>query len=128
MARNKVMTLWTAIVTAFLALFTALGLITTTASAAVTPTETARNSESTPRQTAAPAPAPWSWSRPGSLPPTMKQRIHAEAHGKSPSCRHRPLTDATAADPASASTADRCDTDDDSAAEHRAPADPPLQR
>ena len=31
MARNKVMKLWTAIVTAFLALCTALGFITTTA-------------------------------------------------------------------------------------------------
>ncbi|CAM5734895.1 hypothetical protein SHIRM173S_04555 [Streptomyces hirsutus] len=37
MARNKVMKLWTAIVTAFLALCTALGFITTTASAAVPP-------------------------------------------------------------------------------------------
>ncbi|MEU1051531.1 DUF6344 domain-containing protein [Streptomyces sp. NPDC005876] len=128
MARNKVMTLWTAIVTAFLALFTALGLITTTASASVPRTEAARNSESAPRPTAAPAPAPRPWSRTGSLPPTMKQRIHAEAHGTSPSCRHRPLTDATAADPAGATRVIRCRTDDGSAAGHRAPADPPLQR
>ncbi|MEU9554519.1 DUF6344 domain-containing protein [Streptomyces fumanus] len=127
MARNKVMTLWTTVVTAFLALFTALGLITTSAAAAVPRTETARNSESTPQRTAAPAPAPWSWSRTGSLPPTMKQRIHAEAHGKSPSCRHRPLTDATAADPAGAATPDHCRTANGSAG-HRTPADPPLQR
>ncbi|XVV36107.1 DUF6344 domain-containing protein [Streptomyces sp. CA-100214] len=26
----------------------------------------------------------------------MKQRIRAEAHGSAPSCRHRPLSDATA--------------------------------
>ena len=30
------------------------------------------------------------------LPPTMKQRIRAEAHGSSPSCRRHGLTDASA--------------------------------
>ncbi|MFV0134838.1 DUF6344 domain-containing protein [Streptomyces sp. HMX87] len=129
MARNKVMKLWTAIVTAFLALFTALGLITTTASAAVPQTETTRNSDhdrdsdSDPRSTVQTA-SSWSWSRAGALPPTMKQRIRAEAHGKSPSCRHRPPTDATAADPAAAHPAAAsalCDPDE-------APADTPLQR
>lgn len=105
MARNQVMKLWTAIVTAFLALFAALGLATTTASAAVPQSETARNSDSgsdtgrsTP-QSAARTASPWSWTHAGALPPTMKQRIHAEAHGKSPSCRHRP--DASAAAPSS---------------------------
>ncbi|MER6627340.1 DUF6344 domain-containing protein [Streptomyces sp. NPDC000987] len=96
MARNKVMTLWTAIVTAFLALCTALGLVTTNAAAAVPRSEAGRN-----RTAPVPAPAPAvavpsGWGRPlaRALPPTMKQRIHAEAHGSSPSCRHRPLTDA----------------------------------
>lgn len=46
MARNKVLTLWTSIVTAFLALCTALGLVTTTAAAAVPQTGTHSNSES----------------------------------------------------------------------------------
>ncbi|MEV5432328.1 DUF6344 domain-containing protein [Streptomyces sp. NPDC052701] len=96
MARTKVMKLWTAIVTAFLALCTALGLITTSASAAVPQTGTARNSDSTPRMTA-PATPLWSWSRARALPPTMKQRIHAEAHGTSPSCRHRSPADVTEA-------------------------------
>ncbi|MEU5520963.1 DUF6344 domain-containing protein [Streptomyces sp. NPDC052079] len=91
MARNKVMKLWNAVVTAFLALCTALGLITTTASAAVPQTEKTRNSDSTSRTTA-PATPLWSWSLIRALPPTMKQRIHAEAHGKSPSCRHSPHT------------------------------------
>ncbi|MFJ5558135.1 DUF6344 domain-containing protein [Streptomyces sp. NPDC093250] len=91
MARNKVMKLWNAVVTAFLALCTALGLITTTASAAVPQTERTRNSDSTSRTTA-PATPLWSWSLIRALPPTMKQRIHAEAHGKSPSCRHSPHT------------------------------------
>ena len=92
MARNKVMKLWNAVVTAFLALCTALGLITTTASAAVPQPEKTRNSDSTPK-TSAPAAPLWSWSLIRALPPTMKQRIHAEAHGKATSCRHRPLSD-----------------------------------
>ncbi|MEV7016047.1 DUF6344 domain-containing protein [Streptomyces sp. NPDC093991] len=97
MARSKVMKLWNAVVTAFLALCTALGLITTTAAAAVPQTQKTRNSDSAPT-TEAPAPAAPLWSRSliRALPPTMKQRIHAEAHGKSPSCRHRPHSDTAA--------------------------------
>ncbi|MGW8062156.1 DUF6344 domain-containing protein [Streptomyces ziwulingensis] len=118
MARNKVMTLWTTIVTAFLALCTALGLITTTASAAVPQTGTHSNSESASPEAAPAAAAPWSWSRTGSLPPTMKQRIRAEAHGKAPSCRHRPLADAASA------TGPLCDDTAESPAQHTSP----LQR
>lgn len=94
MARNQATKLWTAIVTAFLALCTALGLITTTATTAVARTEPTRNSSAS--HTTVPAPAPWLWSHARSLPPTMKQRIRAEAHGKSPSCRHRPTTETEA--------------------------------
>ncbi len=102
MARNKVMKLWNAVVTAFLALCTTLGLITTTASAAVPQTEKARNSDSA--STAAEPTAPlWSWSLIRALPPTMKQRIHAEAHGKSPGCRHSPVDDAADSDSADCS-------------------------
>ncbi|MFF7473343.1 DUF6344 domain-containing protein [Streptomyces sp. NPDC008092] len=95
MARNsKVMKLWTAIVTAFLALCTALGFVSATTAAAVPQTETPRNSTgddvSTDRVTI-PAQTHWLWSQARSLPPTMKQRIRAEAHGKTPSCRTRPL-------------------------------------
>ncbi|MDG9718632.1 DUF6344 domain-containing protein [Streptomyces sp. DH24] len=100
MARTKVMKLWTAIVTAFLALFAALGLATTNASAAVQQTETSRNSDSehgTDRSALQPAARTTSpWIHAGALPPTMKQRIRAEAHGKSPSCRHRPEASAAA--------------------------------
>ncbi|SDD99732.1 DUF6344 domain-containing protein [Streptomyces prasinopilosus] len=110
MARNKVMKLWTAIVTAFLALCTALGFATTSASAAVPRTETARNSGSAP-DTTAPARSVRSRAHAGALPPTMKQRIRAEAHGASPGCRHRTLADpAPAPDPAAASTP--CSDDD----------------
>ncbi|MEU5321304.1 DUF6344 domain-containing protein [Streptomyces sp. NPDC021056] len=95
MAQNKVMNLWTAIVTALLALCTTLGLITTTAAAAVPQTEPTRNSNT---EATTPAPSLWPWSTTRSLPPTMKQRIRAEAHGKTPSCRHRPPADTEEAD------------------------------
>ncbi|AWW38613.1 hypothetical protein ADL00_26100 [Streptomyces sp. AS58] len=105
MTRNKVMKLWNVVVTAFLALFAALGFTTTSATAAtataVPQTESVSNSTAqAPAQAVSLSP----WSKARLLPPTMKQRIRAEAHGKSPSCRHRPLTQAeasgTAADPA----------------------------
>ncbi|WP_435611440.1 DUF6344 domain-containing protein [Streptomyces sp. bgisy159] len=92
MAKTQVMKVWTAFVTAFLALCTALGLITTTAATAVAQSEPARNSgnrAAAPAASPALAAGPWSWTRARALPPTMKQRIRAEAHGKSPSCRHR---------------------------------------
>lgn len=96
------MNLWTSIVTAFLALFTALGFVTTSAAAAVPHTETARRSDSddgdrNTMQLTVPAMPQWAWSYARSLPPTMKQRIRAEAHGRTPSCRHRPLTESEAA-------------------------------
>ncbi|AQS68660.1 DUF6344 domain-containing protein [Streptomyces pactum] len=125
MARNKVMTLWTTIVTAFLALCTALGLITTTASAAVPQTRTHSNSDSASPEAAPAAAAPWSWSRTGSLPPTMKQRIRAEAHGKAPNCRHRPVADAAA----TAATGLLCDDTAESPVRHTtAQHTEPLQR
>ena len=95
MATNKVMKLWTAIVTAFLALCTALGLASTTAEAAVSQPQPARNSSKhlTPLK-----PLLRRAARERSLPPTMKQRIRAEAHNTSPSCRHRLRTDTAAAD------------------------------
>ncbi|WP_328748741.1 DUF6344 domain-containing protein [Streptomyces sp. NBC_00285] len=91
MAQNKVMKLWTVVITAFLALFTALGLITTTAAAAVPQTQPARNSSAVHPES--PAVSPALWSHPRSLPPTMKQRIRAEAHGKTPHGRHRSPAD-----------------------------------
>ncbi|MFS8200212.1 DUF6344 domain-containing protein [Streptomyces sp. CWNU-52B] len=101
MTRNSVMNLWTAIVTAVLTLFTSLGLITTTAvaaaAAAVPEVRKARNTTAPQEVKAleeAIRPQPYAHS----LPPTMKQRIHAEAHGSSPSCRHRPPTDASTPD------------------------------
>ncbi|MFH0517413.1 DUF6344 domain-containing protein [Streptomyces sp. M41] len=129
MARNKVMNLWTTIVTAFLALFTALGFVTTTSAAAVPHTETTRKSGSDDSdrntQVTVPAMPQWAWSYARSLPPTMKQRIRAEAHGKTPGCRHRPITDEEAATTA-ASESGECV----SAASAAAPGQPlvPHQR
>lgn len=91
MAQIKVMKLWNAFVTGFLALCTALGLITVTAAAAAATPRVEATSTSAVAATTTPAVSPWTFTR--SLPPTMKQRIRAEAHGKSPSCRHRPPTD-----------------------------------
>ncbi|MEU6505823.1 MULTISPECIES: DUF6344 domain-containing protein [unclassified Streptomyces] len=94
MTQNKVMKLWTAIVTAFLALCTALGLVTaTTATTAAAAPLTETPGTGTAQRTVPTNPAAhhWLWSHARALPPTMKQRIRAEAHGKTPSCRHRPL-------------------------------------
>lgn len=120
MARNKVMKLWTAIVTAFLALCTALGLVTTTAAAAVPQTEQKSNSNgaSIPQQRTA-APATFHRSSPRALPPTMKQRIRAEAHGKTPRCRHR-----SPADTATSPGPDCTDEEPDAEVDHLTP----LQR
>ncbi|CAM5495708.1 DUF6344 domain-containing protein [Streptomyces aurantiogriseus] len=100
MAENRVMKLWTAIITAFLALCTALGFVTTTATTAVAQTEPTRNTgkSGTTAHPTVSTMSPWSWLHARSLPPTMKQRIRAEAHGKSPSCRHRHRTEAEPAD------------------------------
>ncbi|MGW1272463.1 DUF6344 domain-containing protein [Streptomyces sp. NPDC002491] len=103
MTDNRVMKLWTAIVTAFLALCTALGLITAAAATAAAATEPARSAESfgaaqEPARPTASSSTTWLWSQTRSLPPTMKQRISAEAHGKSPSCRHHGLPDTEAAE------------------------------
>ncbi|MFE4253082.1 DUF6344 domain-containing protein [Streptomyces sp. NPDC056910] len=84
MATNKVIKLWTVLITAFLAVLTAMGL--TSPATPVQQSEGTRNAGvNTPAVTA--VRSPWAFKR--SLPPTMKQRIRAEAHGSSPSSRHR---------------------------------------
>ncbi|MFJ6571429.1 DUF6344 domain-containing protein [Streptomyces sp. NPDC091292] len=104
MARNKVMTLWTALITAVFAVLATLGLSTTAAAATpVQQAEKARNSAETTEPCLAAAPLPARYDT--SLPPTMKQRIRAEAHGSSPSCRHRPSAPATTTEQADAPVA-----------------------
>ncbi|WP_219822290.1 DUF6344 domain-containing protein [Streptomyces sp. Ru72] len=100
MARNKVMKLWTAVVTAFLALCAALGFATTTATtAAAASVPQPQSARTSGPQVMLPWPAHGHRALVQSLPPTMKQRIRAEAHGSSPSCRHLPSTAAAAIAP-----------------------------
>lgn len=96
MSTFRVKSIWTAFITAFFAILATLGLTTSNATAAeptVTPQEHTGATAATP---AAPA-VRWTLPRDRALPPTMKQRIRAEAHGSSPATRHLSddTTDAT---------------------------------
>lgn len=108
MAAFKVKNLWTAFITALFALLASVGL-TSAANAAQqsavrTPGRLDLPKQARPRGVRPTVPAPSTrWSpiaRDRSLPPTIKQRIRAEAHGSSPVTRHRPVTDANGADAA----------------------------
>ncbi|WP_251072680.1 DUF6344 domain-containing protein [Streptomyces sp. ISL-43] len=87
--RSTITSIWTTVLAALVALLAALGLAGKTAPAAASP------STPSPVPTAATAARPafmarrtWrAMVRGGSLPPTIKQRIRAEAHGKTPSVR-----------------------------------------
>ncbi|MFZ3558647.1 MULTISPECIES: DUF6344 domain-containing protein [unclassified Streptomyces] len=91
MTKQKVMTVWTVIISAFIALFSALGL--TSPATAATPVQQTEKTQTAAVSAPVPAAARPYWSLKRSLPPTMKQRIRAEAHGSSPSVRHRPPAD-----------------------------------
>lgn len=116
MAAMKVRNLWTAFITAFFALLASVGLTaaTTTATAAPQPAAPTPGRVDLPKQTRrqpvrATVPAPstrWSpTAHDRSLPPTIKQRIRAEAHGSSPTSRHLPAIDTDAEDDSSAAAA-----------------------
>ncbi|MFD9716558.1 DUF6344 domain-containing protein [Streptomyces sp. NPDC059076] len=118
MAVVKVRDLWTTFITAFFALLASIGLTKKHAPAAVLPTarpsalpvlpQQERPDDSAavvgPRTTSDAAralvPAQRRCWRPAvrerSLPPTIKQRIRAEAHGSSPSVRKLPVLEADA--------------------------------
>ncbi|WP_329120202.1 DUF6344 domain-containing protein [Streptomyces sp. NBC_01465] len=92
---------WAAFTTAFFALFALLGFSTPATAAApqavTAPAASCKPTAAEARALKALEPVAW-WALPKdrALPPTMKQRIRAEAHGSSPSTRHVPLdTDAT---------------------------------
>lgn len=91
MAKIWVMKLWTAVITAFIALCTTLGLVTT--ASAATPVQQPASPRNSTATVTFPTTVAWAWAYARSLPPTMKQRIRAEAHGSSPSCRHRAPAD-----------------------------------
>ncbi|MFJ4962479.1 hypothetical protein EES43_14145 [Streptomyces sp. ADI96-02] len=99
MSTVKAKNIWTAFITAFFALLASLGLVTATASAATAqPSATSHeHTEATAATTTTPS-VRWTLPRDRALPPTMKQRIRAEAHGSSPATRH------LAADPTDATT------------------------
>ncbi|WHM37760.1 DUF6344 domain-containing protein [Streptomyces sp. BPTC-684] len=89
MATSKLTTWWTALIGALVALLASLGLAgQATAAASVPQQDAARHCG----ENLAPETPNVRWALPSAsaLPPTMKQRIRAEAHGSSPSPRHLP--------------------------------------
>ncbi|MCM1965474.1 DUF6344 domain-containing protein [Streptomyces sp. G1] len=88
--RSTITSIWTTVLAALVALLASLGFGGKAAQAAATPLS---SSPAAPAAVAAHRPAfmarrTWrAMMRGGSLPPTIKQRIRAEAHGKTPSVR-----------------------------------------
>lgn len=102
MAAFKVKKLWTVFITAFFAVLASLGLSTPAAAAGAAVHQPAEQPAPAAHQNAKSAtarvPLPRSMPRDRSLPPTIKQRIRAEAHGSSPSVRHLPASPLNEAD------------------------------
>ncbi|WP_137988261.1 DUF6344 domain-containing protein [Streptomyces vilmorinianum] len=99
MATAKVKQFWTAFISVLFALLASVGLASTAAAAQAPsvqqPEEPASSAATTGARTLAAVPAQrpahqWPAARDRSLPPTIKQRIRAEAHNSSPSVRHLP--------------------------------------
>ncbi|MFD9334572.1 DUF6344 domain-containing protein [Streptomyces sp. NPDC060028] len=105
--RSTVTSIWTAFLAALVALFAGLGFGAKAAPAAAT----SLGAVATPAVPAVRRPAvvarqTWrAMMRGGSLPPTIKQRIRAEAHGKTPSVRRSTTAAALAAESDRARTA-----------------------
>ncbi|MFD4140822.1 DUF6344 domain-containing protein [Streptomyces sp. NPDC058572] len=107
MAAFKVRNLWTAFITAFFALLASVGF-TTAATAAAQPADRTPDEPVKARPQAVRGTVPAQRRRPStrwvpsprerSLPPTIKQRIGAEAHGASPAGRQLPVIEADAMD------------------------------
>ncbi|MCX5124093.1 DUF6344 domain-containing protein [Streptomyces sp. NPDC002812] len=89
--RSTITSIWTTVLAALVALLASLGFGGKAAQAAATPLSS--SPAAAPAAVAAHRPAfmarrTWrAMMRGGSLPPTIKQRIRAEAHGKTPSVR-----------------------------------------
>ncbi|MFF4447306.1 DUF6344 domain-containing protein [Streptomyces sp. NPDC001502] len=119
--RSIITSIWTSVLAALVAILSGFGLAAKSASAvASVPAPAAAATAATAvRRPAVAARRTWrAMMRGGSLPPTIKQRIHAEAHGKTPSVRRSttaaamgagagtaPRTLTSAAAPAAAHTA-----------------------
>ncbi|WP_405855458.1 DUF6344 domain-containing protein [Streptomyces sp. NBC_00090] len=112
MATAKVKQFWTAFISVLFALLASVGLASTATAAqqpAVQQSEepaagSAAAVAATGERALASVPAQrthrWPLAGDRSLPPTIKQRIGAEAHGSSPSVRHRHTGGAAESDPA----------------------------
>ncbi|MFE1793870.1 DUF6344 domain-containing protein [Streptomyces sp. NPDC059525] len=97
--RSSITSIWTSLLSALTALLAALGLVGKTARAGAVPVAVATPSAPVVRRSAPVARRTWrAMVRGGSLPPTIKQRIRAEAHGKSPSVRRSATAAALAPD------------------------------
>ncbi|MDX3766731.1 MULTISPECIES: DUF6344 domain-containing protein [unclassified Streptomyces] len=88
MSTFKVKSIWTAFITAFFALLASMGLISAPAANAQQPTATNQEHTAAALATATTPSVRWTLPRDRALPPTMKQRIRAEAHGSSPATRN----------------------------------------
>ncbi|MGW6534225.1 DUF6344 domain-containing protein [Streptomyces sp. NPDC055051] len=110
MATAKVKQFWTAFISVLFALLASVGLAAPAAAqgqAPVTqpeePAAPAAPAAAAQRAAAVVAPRqaePWAPVRQGSLPPTIKQRIGAEAHGSSPAVRQLRAATPLGSDPA----------------------------
>ena len=87
MSTFRVKSIWTAFITAFFALLASMGLISAPAANAQQPTDTNQEHAGAATATATTPSVRWTLPRDRALPPTMKQRIRAEAHGSSPATR-----------------------------------------
>ncbi|MGW0789899.1 DUF6344 domain-containing protein [Streptomyces sp. NPDC002911] len=86
MSTFRAKSIWTAFVTAFFALLASLGLATAQATAAEPTVTNQKHTDAAPATATTPS-VRWTLPRDRALPPTMKQRIRAEAHGSSPAGR-----------------------------------------
>ncbi|AYV28644.1 hypothetical protein EES41_18205 [Streptomyces sp. ADI95-16] len=107
MAHRSTTSIWTTVLAALVALFAILGFARKTApaaaSAAGVPVAAAVPATAAVRRPVMMARRTWrAMMRGGSLPPTIKQRIRAEAHGKTPSVRRSTTAAAALSDGAPA--------------------------
>ncbi|MFJ9546308.1 DUF6344 domain-containing protein [Streptomyces erythrochromogenes] len=102
--RSVLTSIWTSVLAALVAVLSALGFGGKTAPVAAPAVGGAAAAITAPvRRPAVTAPRSWrEMMRGGSLPPTLKQRIRAEAHGKTPGVRRSTTAAAMGAAPGTA--------------------------
>ncbi|MGZ9931993.1 DUF6344 domain-containing protein [Streptomyces sp. NC-S4] len=107
--RSILTSIWTVVLTALMAVLSGFGITGKPAPAvasAPVPAAPAGTAATAVRRPAVAARRTWrAMMRGGSLPPTIKQRIHAEAHGKTPSVRRSTTAAAMGAGAGTASPA-----------------------